>query len=123
MDNEGKVFWSRDEEEFNCDSLEELLDNFEDIEVGQTVWYGEAVKIDPSKFCTAAEVIERIGDAGYDYGGEWAEDYPDVSEEAIQELDNFLVAWINKHCQPTFYRIKNIKTHTITAEEIAEARK
>lgn len=50
--------------------------------------------------------------------GEWADDFPTVSAEAKQELKGLLDAWARKNCDCTFYRVKNIETFTISAEDL-----
>lgn len=45
----------------------------------------------------AQRYIENAQEAGEEDGGEHAEDFPDVSNEAAKELDDFLRAWVAKH--------------------------
>ncbi len=61
-----------------------------------------------------------LGERAYDDVGEFAEDWPDVPDEARQELDELLSAWISKHCTATFYRVRNVIEYQITAEELAQ---
>ncbi|WP_222833265.1 hypothetical protein [Pseudomonas sp. SC3(2021)] len=74
--------WSANDEMFNCDSLNELLNENDNLAVG--------------------DIIEMLGERAYDDVGEVAEDWPDVSAEARQELDAILGAWVSKHCAATF---------------------
>jgi len=46
-----------------------------------------------------------LGERAYDDVGEFAGNWPDVPDEARQELDALLSAWISKHCPATFYRV------------------
>ena len=50
--------------------------------------------------------------------GEWADDFPSVSAEAKQELEDLLDAWARKNCDCSFYRVKNIETFKITHEDL-----
>jgi hypothetical protein len=62
--------WSRDEEDFNARSLDELLNCHDDLKLGDTVWVGEAVHPDPARLVNEDSIIENIGEAAYDIGGE-----------------------------------------------------
>ena len=111
--------WSADEELFNCDSLGELLDENDDLEVGASVWKGEKFPINTAGYVDADDVIEMLGERAYDDVGEFAEDWPDVPDEARQELDLLLSEWISKHCIATFYRVRNVVEYKLTAEDFA----
>ena len=117
------TYWSRDEENYSCDSLQELLSTHDDLEDGDVVYFGEGNPPDPGMWICAEDVIEQLACRADDECGEFAEDYPDVSPDAQKELDDLLETWARKHCQPTFYVIRNAKEYVITAEDIAEANK
>lgn len=110
--------WSADEELFNADSFGELLDMNDHLEVGNIVWCGTKVRPGTKELCDADDIIDMIGNRASDIGGEWADDYPDVSKEASSELDEFLAAWITKHCPPAFWTVKNVTQRIITAEDL-----
>lgn len=114
-----KVVWSHDQETFNAESLGELLDTYGDeMEPGRTVWFGNAVK--PSTdFVEARDVLEQIADRAYDVGGEHAEGFPNITDEAEAELSAFLIAWQAKHCQPAFYTVEDVQEYRVTAEDLA----
>lgn len=110
--------WSVNEEIFDYDTLADLIDS-QAPELGQTVFVGDVVHPDPLKYFDADDALEMMGERAYDDCGESAENYPDVSKEARAELDALLAQWISKHAKPDFYRVVNIKPHTITAEDLA----
>ncbi|UXV17554.1 hypothetical protein N4P55_16815 [Pseudomonas fluorescens] len=112
--------WSANEELFNCDSLGELLDENDDLEIGATVWKGEKFPVNIAGYVDVGDVIEMLGERAYDDVGEFAEDWPDVPDEARQELDALLSAWISKHCTATFYCVRNVVEYQITAEDMAD---
>lgn len=114
-----KLAWSENGEDFNAESLCELIENSE-LQPGQTVHFGE-VKYHSTDWINADDVIEMIADRGCDEGGEYADDFPDVPDQAKQELGEFLTQWQAKHCVPSFFRVVNVKEHVITSEEHAEA--
>jgi hypothetical protein len=121
MGDTQKIVWSRNGEDFNYDSLGDLIDSEGgDIEAGDTVSFGVAVS--PSaNFVSADEVIDMIGDRAYDIAGEHADDFPCVTDEAKSELSSFLTEWQAKHCVPTFWTVRNVKEYKVTAEDIEGA--
>lgn len=122
MGKEPNIVWSRNGEDFNYDSLADLIENEGDeLAVGDVVSFGVAVS--PSTdFVRADDVIEMIGERAYDIAGEHADDFPGVTDGAKNELACFLAAWQEKHCAPTFWTVKNVEDYTITAEDIGEPR-
>lgn len=112
--------WSRDEEYFNFSDLGELLDTYDDLEVGQVVYVGDKVPQDPSSWFDADDLVEELGNHAYDTCGECAEDWPDVTREAKAEFDAFLAAWIEKHCPVSFYSVTNVRPYTLTEEDLSE---
>jgi hypothetical protein len=113
-------YWSVDGESYIYGSLAELLESNEDIEAGTEVHFGTAVTPDPAMWVDADDVIDQIACSANDECGEWAEDYPDVTAEAKDELNTLLQAWARKHCMPTFWSIRDSKSYTVTAADIAE---
>ncbi|MYM81138.1 hypothetical protein GTP44_04085 [Duganella sp. FT50W] len=110
--------WSVDEENFNARSLGDLIDSHE-LEVGAVVFRAEAIHPEPKELIDAEDIIETMGERAYDIAGEYGEDYPNVSDEALQELSDFLVAWVSKHAAPTFYTVNNVQRYTITVDDLA----
>lgn len=112
--------WSANDEMFNCDSLDELLNENDELEVGATVWKGDKIPVDITGYVDAGDIIEMLGERAYDDVGEVAEEWPDVSAEARKELDALLGAWVSKHCTATFYRVRNVVEYKLTAKDLAE---
>ncbi|MBR8434849.1 hypothetical protein KDW37_29225 [Burkholderia cenocepacia] len=113
-----RVVWSRNNEDFTCDELDELLDTHDDLAVGDVVFIGEVAPIQTKHLCDADDVIEMIGERAYDEVGEYADGYPDATPEARAELDALLVGWIEKHAKPTFYSVVNVRQYVITAADM-----
>lgn len=116
--------WAKDEEWFDSDSLGELIDNHaasDEFEPGRVVFFGDVVDIKLGNLCDADDVIDMMGDRAYDECGEAADCYPDVTQEAKDELNALLAAWMEKHAKPTFYRVVNVRQYTLTAEDLAAA--
>jgi hypothetical protein len=113
--------WSLSDEGFSHDSLGELLDNNPDLAAGARVFVGEAVYPALNRLIDSDDVVDQMGDRADDIAGEYADGYPDVSEEDKAELDTLLAAWIAKSCPPTFYEVKNVRAYVITEQDIASA--
>jgi hypothetical protein len=109
--------WSANQEDFIYETLGDLLDANDELEAGSTVYVGEAESPSYKQLCSADDVIEMMGERAYDVGGEWAEDFPDVTKEAVQELDALLLAWMQKHCHINFWTVNNVKPYVLTEED------
>ena len=63
--------------------------------------YEDVTTLIPDLSLTVENIVEQIGEKGYEECGELAEDWPDVSDEASKELENELsvvvMAWMRKH--------------------------
>lgn len=99
-------------------SIEEALaDAAATDEQRENVYVGEAVLFKNSAFYPdAGWVLEHMGEQAWGEVGEYSEDYPDVSKEARDELNELLSAmldtWCEKHgVSPQFYRVSNSKCY------------
>lgn len=110
--------WSRDNEWFGCTSLGELIDENDDLEVGQTVFVADSEPADTSSLIDAEDVIEMLRARAYDNYGESAEDWPDVSPEQKKELDDMLKGWIENSAPARFWRVTNAREYVLTAEDL-----
>ncbi|ABM37586.1 hypothetical protein [Polaromonas naphthalenivorans] len=113
--------WSDDvNEDFNYDSLADLLGSNDELAVGDTVYVADAVIPDPATYINADDILEQMGERAREDGGEYAEDYPDVSADAKQSLDAFVKGWARKHCTPTnFYKVSKVRDYILTARDLA----
>ena len=115
-----KECWSINNEDFNCESLAELLDeNQGDIRPGQTVYRGTAKPPDARNLICADSVIEDVGQQAWDYGGEYAEDYPDVSPEHKAKLQALLESWLAECPAPRFYQVVDAKPYVLTESDFS----
>lgn len=122
----GDFVWSTNEEDFRSEDFGGVLDELGrdgDLEAGRTIYYGTRINKPASYFMPGADfILDQAGDAAYDFGGEWAEDFGcDVTKEAKQELETFLAEWANKHLRVDFYQLEDVKPYTLTAEDVAGA--
>ncbi|MDN7671301.1 hypothetical protein QZM22_01890 [Burkholderia oklahomensis] len=113
-----RTVWSKDNEFYSCDALDELLDMHDELAVGDVVFYGDVAPIPIKHLCDADDVINMIGERAYDEVGEAADGYPDIAPEAKAELEALLLGWIEKHAKPTFYSVINTQEHVLTAEDM-----
>lgn len=113
--------WSVDQELFCYDSLGELLDDEDDIEPGVTVWRATAVRPAVDELFDVDDLIEQLADRAQDIGGEYAEDFPNVTADALEELKQLMAHWIAKHCDITFYRVEDVKPYVVTADDFDAA--
>lgn len=114
---EAQECWSRDEEDFNYQSLDDLLGTFDELKPGDIVYVGAAVTPELKSLCDADDVMEIMGERAYDIAGEHADDYPGAGEEAQRALDGLLAGWIAEHCPPNFWTVQNIKPYVLCAED------
>lgn len=114
--------WSDDvNEDFNYDSLADLLSSNHELAVGDTVYVADAVTPDPATYIKVDDILTQMGERATDDCGEYAEDYPDVTDEAKQSLEGFLKDWARKHCTPTnFYTVSKVREHILTAGDLAQ---
>ncbi len=113
--------WSIDEECFNADSLNELLDNHADeIVVGTVVYKGDAIQPDITKLVSADDIVELLSERAWDEYGEGTEGFPYVTGEEVAVLDRLLQGWIGKYCRnPVIYGVENVKEYVITEEDLS----
>lgn len=117
----GEKCWSHNNEEFNYESLEELIQWLHDdkaLEVGRVVYFSIANKPDAGQFVSAESVIDNMASAAWDVGSEYAEDFPDVTPDARKELEEFLEAWARKHCEVNFFTVSGVQEYVITQADI-----
>lgn len=114
-----KECWSDDNESFCYESLGELVDNTE-LEVGQIVYKADAIRPDVSFMIDSDDIVTMLNERACDEYGDYAEDFPNVSDDALKELDYFLQHWINRNCDGTFYKVQNVVEYVITSEDLGE---
>ncbi|VVM36958.1 hypothetical protein PS631_00079 [Pseudomonas fluorescens] len=93
------------------------------LKVGDTVHAGTACKADPASFLPDADdLLNHMFEAaaGSD-AGEWVDNYPDIDDKAKAALEQAmkpLQDWARQFCQPNFFTIEKMYTHTITKEDV-----
>ncbi|MGF1884216.1 hypothetical protein [Vibrio splendidus] len=124
--------YSTDNEHFNGGSF----DSHEDAKLealatehkpGTTfVCVGEVAPHDNATFYPDAElIIEHMYEQARDVGGEYAEDYPDVSKEDEKLLTQMMKETLDKWCEiaqvsPSFFGVKNIKKYSVETGKLVK---
>ncbi|ESH90761.1 hypothetical protein B551_0222585 [Cupriavidus sp. HPC(L)] len=113
--------WSRDNETFNCDSVDDLLDTYGDtLSAGDVVYVGEAHRPKAADLFRVDNVLDMIGEYAYEIGGDYAADFADSTPEAKAELEALIEGWIEKYLMPPrFYEVKNVREYVLTAFDFA----
>lgn len=114
-----KTVWSNNDEEFNHDDLHELISD-KDLQAGDTVYAGEAVKHQPSAFAvrTALSVIDSMQDEAHNFADEWSAGFADCTKPQIDLLQGLIDAWADATLTVEFYGITGVQQYIVTAEDV-----
>lgn len=116
-----KECWSFNGEAFNHDTLGDLMDEYVyDLKPGDEVWRATAKLPSISSLADADSVIEDIGERAYDYGGEYAEDYPEVTPEHKAKLQMLLEQWLTECPEPRFYQVGAVTRYILQRDDFTE---
>ena len=77
---------------------------------------GRMVKPDVSSFVDVDFLLERVEESANDFGGEWAENYPQLDEKQREELGQLIANYIVKCDSPNFWGITDIEEYETTEE-------
>lgn len=120
-----EVWWSVNEEYWNNYSKEECINDLlcdytvEELE-GMELQRGVANTADCNNLVDSEDIITMLNERACDNFGESAEDYPDVSNEAQEELTKLISDWITKHAPSTFYAVSGVEIYKITKEDLED---
>jgi hypothetical protein len=117
-----RELWSLDGHYFNAGSLGDLLETFADLDVGDVVFVARPAPPQVHHYLPARAIVQQLAEQASDECGEAAEDWPQVGPDALQELDQLLQAWIDRHCPVQFWNMTDVREHLLTADDIAQAR-
>lgn len=125
-------FWSFSDNEENfvgeeCDTeLDAIAAAFDyygdDLE---TVYVGQAKRIDKARLVRGDHIIELIGEAAGEEAGECAYDWPRISKDECAELERIVMGYVLSKSPAGFFSVENSREYTREqAEEmLAAARK
>lgn len=118
---ETKECWSFNNEDFNYDTLGDLMDDHAyDLKPGDEVWRGTAKCPSMNSLVDAERVIEDVAERAFDFGDEYAEGYPEVSPEHKAKLQALLEQWLAECPAPRFYQVTGSTPYTLTREDFTE---
>ncbi|MDR1904854.1 MAG: hypothetical protein LBQ88_21550 [Treponema sp.] len=122
-----KVF-SFDGENYNIRNRKDLIDglmclyntqNKSEL-IGKEYFEGYSVKPSVRDFVDVDNIIYSISENAYENYGEYADDWPYLTREAKDKLEDMIVKFLEEKSPVTFYGIKNSAAKKITAEDLEE---
>jgi len=130
---EVRTYYSRDEELFQHDDLDELLREMDDDEClieGATYLSAnfEPLKIDDLfKEWDVHRLLENIDEKAWDFvgGDDDVNVCSDIGTDKAKELHSIILDWLKKNVNtPRYWCViaNTMETHTVTAEQIEKAR-
>lgn len=119
----GEITWSANGEDWHNEDLSELITSYDELQAGSTVYFGTKRYLDPAGFVDPDSLISSMNDnASCSDAGEWVDDWPQASKEAMANLGSFLRGWARANCPSDFYLVDGVTSYTLTEADIQEAR-
>jgi len=115
--------YSYDEENFNYQELNDVLDHLagsDALKVGAVFWEADAVQSPASYYFSIQRMLEDMGESAYDDAGEYSENFPDMKDEEITELESIIKKYLDDKCTPNFWRVENVVKVEVTEEMILQ---
>jgi hypothetical protein len=119
-----KVF-SLDGENYNVHSREELIDSLMDWKtksrdelIGKEYFEGDPVKPAVRDFVNVDSIIDSINEYANEDHGEYAEDWPDLTRQEKDQLEDLIVKFLEEKSPISFFRVENSVAKKITAEDL-----
>ncbi|MDQ8942048.1 hypothetical protein [Acinetobacter soli] len=121
-----RIFSYSDDEDWSGydnphEAIQDMKEN-DDLEVGNVFLTGIRRDLTPeSYFPNADDLLEQYDGNIYDNCGEYAHDNTgsdQVTDEAKQELNDFLKSWASKHLSLSCYEVDHEEEITLTQEMI-----
>lgn len=125
MTTEVDKCYSTNNEQFDHSDLSDVLTELDDdgrLEPGVVIYEADAFKRPAGFFFDIDMLFENMGESAHDAGGEYADDFPDVSEGARAELEDIIKNWLDRNVEVRFYSVRNARPIEVTAAMIAEHR-
>lgn len=103
--------------------LKEFCEVIDQIEVGDSYYFGEAVPLTSDVVANirfVESMLESMDEWYYDelnYEG-YDNEFFNVSADAKQELCEFLKSWCEKHVSLHYWTVKNVVQKTLTQEDV-----
>jgi hypothetical protein len=121
-----KKAYSVDGEEYWVTDRKTLLDlltgklhaeNERDL-IGAEYFEGDQVPVTTGELFDVDSVIDIIHENAWEIMGEYAEDYPDLTDGEQAELKGMIVAFFDKKDPRGYFKVENAVKKTVTAEDL-----
>jgi hypothetical protein len=103
--------YSTSGEDYSQDTLGEAL---ADLEPGDTLHIGTAVRRLPSAFFHVDTLLDNMGDAASDEAGEHADGFPNLPKDKIADLKRMVGSWLDANLTVDFWTVRNTREVTVT---------
>lgn len=88
-----------------CETREEAIAEGRAEYEGEEFWIVEGKRLDPARFMPDPDrILDEAGERAFDEVGDIAEDFPETTKEARDELAALLVTWARKHISCEFWQ-------------------
>lgn len=87
-------------------------------EPGAVIYIARASHPDLNELFDVDDLIEGAACRAADVGGEYADDFPDLSGEEKGELERLILSYLTPRVPITFYRVTESEPHTITLADL-----
>lgn len=119
-----KIAYSVNGEDFIYSAVSEVFDNLEascEMRVGAEYFSAEVNDAKPSVFFDLSALIHDIEERVFEQTGHPLDDFMSpLTPAQREELKQLVSEWLDKNITANFWTVKNIKTLTVTAEDILE---
>lgn len=85
--------------------------------VGNSYFLGKSKPPLPSSLFDVEDMLYQMQERAYDIT-EYAEDFPDLSEEKRKELETLVSKWLDENIEVNFFEVEDITQFKITEEDI-----
>lgn len=127
MTSETRTLYSTNDEEFWLDDVDEVMQELDDADAlteGSTYYVGEFSRFNPADCIDAASVLEQASERLVDECGDCVEDAFSVGKNAVDELDEILRCWVNRHVTGQYWAADGMSRELrITANDIQSFRR
>ena len=109
-------------EEFGADDFGEILERLEEDGnvLGATYYTGTKLQRKASAYFLLDDVLEAMGDRAWDECGEYAQGFPDIGKEKLNELEKLVSDWLDANVEVNFYTVTNVQERKVTAADIKQ---
>ena len=115
--------YSTNDEDFNYTEISDLLNDFPDLVVGDTIYEAEANKPSLLNLVGVDDIYDLILDRAYDIGGEYSENWGyDLkhNKELKKKLEQSLKRWAKNLPEMNFYSVGESTKYVLTEKDLED---